>query len=92
MAFCDLAKALTAFAVSLDSSAVQDQWVSADVLAFEPGAPHAGAYPLDDQVAFQFGNGADDDHDDPAQRAAGIDIFPEADVLDVQPAQFVQRV
>ena len=52
--------------VSLDSGVVQDQRFAADVLAFEPGAPHAGAHPLDDQVAFQLGNCADDDHDSPA--------------------------
>ena len=82
MAFGDLAEALALAAVSLDCGVVQYQRIAADVLAFEPGAPHAGAHPLDDQVAFQFGDGADDDHDGPAQRAAGIDIFPEADVLD----------
>jgi hypothetical protein len=40
MAFCDLAKALTTLAIPLDGGVVQDQRVSADVLAFEPGAPH----------------------------------------------------
>jgi hypothetical protein len=85
VAFSDLAKALAMLAVSLDGGVVQDQRISADVLAFKAGAPHAGAHPLDDQVTFQFGNCADDDHDGPAQRAAGIDIFPEADVLDLEP-------
>ncbi len=84
MAFGDLAEALATLTVSLDGGIIQDQWVAADVLAFETGAPHAGAHPLDDQVAFQFGDGADDDDDGPAQRAAGVDIFPEADVLDVE--------
>ena len=82
MAFGDLPDALATLTVLLDGGVVQYQRSSADVLAFEPGAPHAGAHPFDDQVAFQFGDGADDDHDGPAQRAAGIDIFPEADVLD----------
>jgi hypothetical protein len=90
MAFCDLSDALALAAVSLDGGVVQYQWIAADMLAFEPGAPHAGAHPLDDQVAFQFSDGADDDHDSPAQRAAGVDIFPEADVLDLEPAEFVQ--
>ena len=70
MAFCDLSDALALAAVSLDGGVVQYQWIAADMLAFEPGAPHAGAHPLDDQVAFQFSDGADDDHDSPAQRVA----------------------
>jgi len=85
VAFCDLAKALATLAVSLDSEVVEDQRISADVLAFEPGASHAGAHPLDNQIAFELGNCADDDHDGSAQRAARVDIFPEADVLDLQP-------
>ena len=84
MAFGDLSDALALAAVALDGGVVQYQRIAADVLALKPGAPHAGAHPLDDQIAFQFGNGADDDHDGPAQRAAGIDIFPEADVLDLK--------
>ena len=59
--------------------------------AFEPGAPHAGADPLDDQVAFEFGDGADDDHDGAAQRAAGVDLLAEADELDVEPVQLVEH-
>ena len=75
MALGDLADALALAAVSLYGGVVQHQRIAADVLAFEPGAPHAGAHSLDNQVAFQFSDGADDDHDGPAQRAAGVDIF-----------------
>ena len=32
--------------------------ITADVLAFETGAPHAGAHPFDDQVALQLSDGA----------------------------------
>src|ERR1022692_933824 len=45
---------------------------------------------LADQVAFQLGDCADDDHDGPAQRAASIDIFSEADVLDLETTELVQ--
>ncbi len=86
----DLAQALAMLAVALDSGMVQHQRIAADVLAFEPGAPHAGAHSLDNQVAFQFSDGADDDHDGPAQRATGVDIFLEADLLDLKPAELVQ--
>jgi hypothetical protein len=61
-------------------------------LTHAPGAPHAGAYPLDDQVAFQLGDSADDDDDGPAQRSAGVDVLPEADELDLQPVQLVQNI
>jgi hypothetical protein len=48
VAFGDLAKALAMLTVSLDGSVVEDQRISADVLVFEAGAPHAGAHSLDD--------------------------------------------
>ena len=73
MAFGDLAKALATLTILLDGGAVQYQRSSADALAVEAGAPHAGAHPLDDQDAFQLSDGADDDHDGAAQRAAGVD-------------------
>ncbi len=55
----------------------------ADVLAIEPGPPHAGPNPLHYKVTFQFGNGADDDDDGAAQWAARVKILPKADELDV---------
>ena len=88
--FCDLPDALATLTVLLDSKVVQHQRSPADALAFEPGAPHAGAHPFDDQAAFQFGDGADDHHDGPAQRAGGVDIFPEADELDFDAVQLVE--
>ena len=71
---------------------VQFQRFASDVLPLQPGAPRAGAHSLDNQVAFEFGNSADDDDDGSAQRSASIDIFPEADVLDVEPVQLVQNI
>ena len=88
----DLSKGLSMLAVPDDGGAVEIERPAPDVTAFEPGPPHAGAYPLDDQVAFKLGDRADDDHDGPARRAARVDILPEADVLDVEPAQFVQNI
>jgi hypothetical protein len=46
--------------------------------------------PLDDQIAFKLGDGADDDHDRAAQRAACVDLFAEADELDVQAIQLIE--
>jgi hypothetical protein len=90
MSFGDLAQALATLTVLLDGEIVQYQGISADV--FEAGAPHAGGHSLDDQVAFKFGDGADDDNDSPAQWAGGIDAFPEGDELDLESAQFIQNL
>jgi hypothetical protein len=49
MALGDLPQALALTAVSLDGSTVELQWLTADTLALEPGAPHAGTHPLDNQ-------------------------------------------
>src|ERR1035437_2358575 len=92
MAFCDLSQALAPAAVLFDSGTVQYQRLTADVLTFEPGAPHAGAHPFDDQAALEFGDGADDHDDGPAQRTAGVDVFPGADVLDADPIQLVEHI
>jgi len=79
----DLADALTTLTISLDSGTVQHKGSSADSLPVETGAPNAGTYSLDDERAFEFGNGADDDYDGTAQRAAGVDIFSERHIFDI---------
>jgi hypothetical protein len=81
VAFGDLTDTLAMLTVSLDGEVIQDQRISTDVLSFKPGAPDAGAHPLDDQAAFQLGDGADDHDDGSAQRSSGIDALPEADEL-----------
>ena len=43
-----------------------------------------------EKVALEFGDRADDDDDGPAQRSAGVDIFPERDELDLEPGQLIQ--
>jgi len=90
MAFRDLTKALALAAVAPDSRLVDLYRVAADLTALKMGAPHAGTHPLDDEIAFQLGDCADDDHDVPAQRAAGVDVFLEADVLDLETTELVQ--
>src|ERR1035437_367594 len=92
MTFGDLAQTLALAAVLLDSGTVQYQRLTADVLTFEPGAPHAGAHPFDDQTAFKLSDGADDHDDGTAQRAAGVDVFPEADILDADAIQLVEHI
>ncbi len=56
----------------------------ADMLAFELGPSHTGPDALYYKVALELGDGAHDDDNSTAQRTAGIDVFPEADELDVQ--------
>jgi hypothetical protein len=63
MAPGDLSKTLATLTVLLDGGTVQYQRSAADVLTFQPGAPHPGAHPFNDQAALEFGDGADDDHD-----------------------------
>ena len=82
----DLAEALPTPPISEDGSAVESKRRAADVLASEAGAPHAGADPLDNKVAFELRDRSDDDHDGAAQRAAGVDVLSERGVLDVEPA------
>ena len=86
----DLSKAQALAAVALDGGVVEYKRRASDVLTFELGAPHAASHSLDDQAALQFGDGCDDDHDGPAQRAAGVDVFSERDELDVEVIQLVQ--
>jgi len=45
-----LAEALTLIPVTLDGRIVERQRISADLLAFQAGSPHAGAHSLDDQA------------------------------------------
>ena len=56
------------------------------------GRGHAGAHPLDDQAALQLGEGADEDEQRLAQRAAGVDLLAEADELEVEPAQLIEHL
>jgi len=59
--------------------------------ALQPGAAHPCPYPFDDEVAFQFRDGADDDDDGPSQRATGIEVLPKTYELDLQMVEFIQH-
>ena len=86
-----MSKALSAGAIAQDGVGVDVEWRPAETTAFEFCPAHAGTDALDDQVAFEFGDGADDDHDGPAQRAASVDLFAKRNELDVQPVQLIQH-
>ena len=92
MALRQLAQTLAPLPISQDGGAIENQRLASDVPAFELGAPHAGADPLDDQVALELGDRADDDDDGAAQRAAGVDLLAEADELDVEPVQLIEHI
>ena len=68
------------------STAIHDQPPATDMSAFELGAAHAGADPLDDQAAFQLGDDTNNDHHGAAQRAARVQLFAKAEELDVEMA------
>ena len=90
MSFGDLAEAQTAATIAEDSLSIYSDRIAADMPALELGSPHAGPDSLDDQVALQFGDGADDDDDGPAQRAGRIDRLAEADELDIEAVELIQ--
>jgi hypothetical protein len=92
MALRDLTKALSPAAIVTDGRVIQHQRVSSDVPALETGTPHAGPDPLDDQVAFELGDGADDHDDGAAQGTARVDLLTEADELDVEPVELIEPV
>ena len=90
VSLCDLAETEAAAVIAENGLAVELERTAPDVPAFEPGAPHAGAHTLDDEVALEFGDRADDDHDGPAQRAGRIDRLTERDELDVETVELVE--
>ncbi len=87
-----LSEALAAAPFANDSLAIDIKSGATDVLALKAGSPHAGSDSFDDQAPFELGDGADDHDDGPAQRSAGVDILPEADILDAQPVELVLRL
>jgi hypothetical protein len=87
----DFCQAHPAVSVQQDSRSINVQRTTSDLTVFEAGAPHARTYSLDDQIPFQLGDGTDDDDNGPAERPAGINIFPEADELYAEVVQFVEH-
>jgi hypothetical protein len=67
---CDLSQALTLGAIAEDGRAVHFYWSPADVTALEFRAPHTGADALDNQIALELGDRADDDDHGTAKRPA----------------------
>jgi hypothetical protein len=92
VALRQLSQAVTLLAVTMDGGPIEDQSFPPYMPAFELGPSHPGAHSLDDQAALQLSDCADDYDDRPAQRSAGVDLFSEADELDVQPVQLVQNL
>ena len=91
MVFGDLAQTATVLAIAEDRFAIKIKWAASDVSAFEPRPAHAGTDSLDDEIAFQFRDGTDDDNQCPAQRPAGVDLLAEADELYIDTLQFIEH-
>ncbi len=91
MQLCQLADAETSLAIAEHSVTIEDQFGTADVLAFQLGAAHAGFHSFNNKVAFQLGNGADDDDHGASQRATGVDVFAKGNEADVEMIELIQR-
>ena len=86
----DRAEALPLCTFQTDRFPVKADRSAADGTAFEPGSPHAGLDPLDDERALELRDGADDDDDGPAQRATCVDLLAERDELDLEMIQVIE--
>jgi hypothetical protein len=87
-----LTQAVALASFMMDGLAVNGDRLPADMPAFELCPAHACADPLDDQVALEFSDRADDYDYGPAQQAGCVDLLTEADELDVEPVQLVQHL
>ena len=69
----DLSEALPVQAIPEDGFTFEIERATTDVPAFQACAPHAGTHSFDDQIALEFGNGADDD--DGSAQGPPVSIF-----------------
>jgi hypothetical protein len=92
MSFRDLAEALTSSPIPYNGNMIDVERAASDVSTLKPSPAHSCADPFDDQIPFQLGDRPDDDDDGPAQRAAGIQVLPEADELDAEMVEFVENL
>src|SRR5258707_10733167 len=88
----DLTQALAPSALLENSNPIDFEWPPADMPSLQPCAAHSCPHPFDDEIPFEFCDGADDDHDGPPERAACIKILAEADELDVEMIEFVEHL
>lgn len=77
--------------VSQHALAIDISWPTADADAFHPCPPHPRFDPLDDQRAFEFSQHGDDHDERAAEKAAGVELLPLADELDMEVVEFVQH-
>ena len=91
MSFGDLGERESALTVTQHGSTIDVERCAPDPDAFQLRSAHAGTDTFDDQITLEFSDGADDDQHGPAERTAGIDIFPERNELDVAMLQLVDH-
>ena len=87
----DRAQTIALAPIAQDGLPIEIKRRPADVPAFKPCTAHSGANSFDDEVAFEFGDGSDDHHNGPSQRAVGVDVLPEADELDPETVHLVEH-
>ena len=66
MSYGYLTQALASSAFLKNSDPIDFEWPPADMPSLQPGAAHPCPHPFDDEVPFEFCDGADDDHDGPS--------------------------
>src|SRR5258708_39673712 len=88
----DLAQALAPSALMENGNAIDIERPPADMPSLQPGAAHSCPHPFDDEIPFEFCDCADDDHDGPPKRAAGIEVLAKPDELVVEMIEFVEHL
>jgi hypothetical protein len=91
MGLGDLTQTLAPSALLENSNPIDFEWPPADMSSLQPGAAHPCPHPFDDEIPFEFCDGADDDHDGPPEWPAGIKVLWEADELDVEMVELVEH-
>jgi hypothetical protein len=86
-----VAEGLAVLPITEQRNAIDLQWSPADLLTFEAGTPHPGAHSFYNKVAFEFGDGADNDDHGPAKGYTGVNVLSEADELYIFVVEFVEH-
>ena len=75
VALGQLPESHAATSIAKDGIAIDVEAERVDTSAFELGTTHAGSDTLDDEVALEFGDGADDGGHGATERTAGVDVL-----------------
>jgi len=88
----DFSQAVAASAILQHAATVDiDVGGTTNANSFQLSSAHPGSDSFDDQVAFQFSNGGEDNHNGPSQRAAGIELYLAGNELQVQVMELIEQ-